>query len=101
VARLSDEEIAAALADGDLPGWHRDGERITKEFRFRDFVEAIAFIDRLVTPAEAANHHPDLENHYNRVRVSLGAWDEGGVTEKDVALARAIEALSQPDTPAR
>jgi 4a-hydroxytetrahydrobiopterin dehydratase len=97
MARLSDKEITAAFAAGDLPGWERDGDRITKEFRFRNFVDAIAFIDRLVAPAEAANHHPDLENHYNRVRVSLRTWDEGGVTEKDLALARTIEALSQAD----
>jgi 4a-hydroxytetrahydrobiopterin dehydratase len=100
MARLSDEEIAAALAADDLPGWERDDDRITKEFRFRNFVDAVAFIDRLVAPAEAANHHPDLENHYNRVRVSLRTWDEGGVTEKDLALARAIEALSPPDAAA-
>jgi 4a-hydroxytetrahydrobiopterin dehydratase len=101
MVRLSDEEITAALAAGDLPCWERDGDRITKEFRFPNFVQAIAFIDRLVAPAEAANHHPDLENHYNRVKVGLRTWDEGGVTEKDLSLARAIEALSQPDGPSR
>jgi 4a-hydroxytetrahydrobiopterin dehydratase len=95
MTRLSDEEVGAALAFGDLPAWQRDGDGITKEFRFRSFVEAIAFIDRLVAPAEAANHHPDLENHSNRVRVTLHTWDEGGITEKDLALARAIEALVQ------
>jgi 4a-hydroxytetrahydrobiopterin dehydratase len=98
VARLSDEEIDTALAAADMPDWQRDGDRITKEFRFRNFVDAIAFIDRLVAPAEATNHHPDLENHYNRVRVTLHTWDEGGVTEKDVALARDIEGLSEANT---
>jgi 4a-hydroxytetrahydrobiopterin dehydratase len=57
---------------------------------------AIGFIDRLAVEAQTARHHPDLENHYNRVLVSLSTHDEGGVTELDVALARAIEAVAQP-----
>ena len=44
--------------------------------------------------AEAANHHPDLENHYNRVRVAIHTWSENGITQKDIALAREIESVA-------
>jgi 4a-hydroxytetrahydrobiopterin dehydratase len=89
---LSKDEINQALAG--LPGWELDGEAITREFKFSNFVEAVAFVDRLVEPAEAANHHPDLEIHYNRVRVALSTHSEGGITNKDFALAREIDALA-------
>lgn len=93
--RLSDDDVHAALTD-DLAGWTYDGATIKKEFAFKGFMAAIGFIDRLALQAQAARHHPDLENHYDRVLVSLSTHDEGGVTELDVALARAIEAVAQP-----
>lgn len=92
MAKLTDDEIRTALER--LPGWrHGDGE-IVKNYKFPSFMEAIGFIDRLAEKAEAANHHPDLENHYNRVRVALHTWNENGITRKDIALAREIESLS-------
>jgi 4a-hydroxytetrahydrobiopterin dehydratase len=94
VTGLSDEEIRRALAAGDLPGWRHDRGEIFKNFKFETFREAIAFIDRLAENAEAANHHPDLENHYNRVRVALHTWSENAVTDKDLMLAREIEAVA-------
>jgi 4a-hydroxytetrahydrobiopterin dehydratase len=57
-------------------------------------MEAIGFINRVAARAEQADHHPDLVNHYNRVRVSLHTWSENAVTTKDVALAREIEAAA-------
>ncbi len=92
---LSDDEIRAALGEG-LPGWSYEAAAIRKEFTFKGFKSAIAFVNRLADEANAAKHHPDLENHYNRVVVALRTWDEGGVTDKDVALARAIEAVAEP-----
>lgn len=89
---LSDDEILAAL--GDLPGWDRAGGEIAKEFRFADFVESVAFVNRLADRAEAAAHHPDLDIRYNRVRVGLSTHSEGGITGKDTALAAEIEALA-------
>jgi 4a-hydroxytetrahydrobiopterin dehydratase len=59
---------------------------------------AIGFINRVAERAEAADHHPDLVNHYNRVRVSLHTWSENAVTEKDVGLAREIEATAAEPT---
>jgi 4a-hydroxytetrahydrobiopterin dehydratase len=93
--RLSDDDVRTALA-ADLPGWEFDGEAIRREFVFKGFMAAISFIDRLAAKAHEARHHPDLENHYNRVLVSLSTHDEGGVTEHDVALARAIESVVEP-----
>ena len=95
MTKLSDEEVRDALAAGDLPGWRFDRGEIFKQFKFGSFMDAIAFIARIAEKAEAANHHPDLENHYVRVRVGLQTWSEGAVTEKDLALAREIEAVSK------
>ena len=92
MAKLSDEEIREALAD--LPGWQLKNGEIFKQFKFPTFMDAIAFIDRLADRAEEVDHHPDLENHYNRVRVALHTWNEDGVTDKDVALAHQIEQVA-------
>ena len=90
MARLTDTEIEAALAD--LEGWRREQDSIVREFTLRDFVAALGLIAQIGVLAERANHHPELTNVYNRVRVALTTHDEGGVTEKDVALAREITA---------
>ena len=93
---LSDDDIKKALASGDLPGWRTGERQIFKNFKFETFMDAVAFINRVAEKAEAANHHPDLENHYNRVRIGLQTWNENAVTQKDLALARAIEAVVTP-----
>jgi 4a-hydroxytetrahydrobiopterin dehydratase len=90
---LSDQEIDRRLAD--LPGWRREGGEIFKWFRFAGFPEAIAFLGRLVEPCERLNHHPDVENHYDRVRIGLHTWSESAITEKDLALAREIQRLAE------
>jgi len=94
MARLSDFEITDALAG--LPGWARQGSAITREYRFDGFPDAIAFVVRLSYDAEAADHHPDLDVRYNRVRVTLSTHSEGGVTPKDLDLARAADLASGP-----
>jgi 4a-hydroxytetrahydrobiopterin dehydratase len=91
---LPDDQIATALED--LPGWTHAGDSIRKEFTFPGFRAAIAFIDRLAEVAIASRHHPDLENHFNRVVVSLTSHDAGGVTRADLSLARGIEAVAEP-----
>jgi 4a-hydroxytetrahydrobiopterin dehydratase len=96
VAKLDDDRIRAALGAGDLPGWSLSDNAIHKEYSFPGFRGAIAFIDRLAERAIEAKHHPDLENHYNRVIVSLSTHDQGGVTQADLALARAIESVAEP-----
>jgi 4a-hydroxytetrahydrobiopterin dehydratase len=73
-----------------LPEWKIEQQQLQRTFNFQNFVEAIDFVNRLVEPAEAAGHHPDLTISYNRVTVSLTTHDVGGLTPKDFALARVI-----------
>ena len=93
MAGLSDDEIEKALAD--LPGWRYERGEIFKQYKFPTFLDAIAFIDRIADKSDAADHHPDLENHYNRVRVALHTWNEDAVTDKDIALAHQIESVAE------
>ncbi len=88
---LSHAEILRELAT--LDGWSHRDDTITKTFTFDGFPAAVAFVDRIVPVAEGMNHHPDLDIRYNRVIVTLSTHDQGGITEKDAAQARAIEAL--------
>ena len=89
---LSDPEIEARLPK--VPRWKREGKAITREWTFDDFPASLAFINRVGTLAEAANHHPDIYNSWNRVRLSLTTHDAGGLTDRDFDLARRIDDLS-------
>lgn len=89
---LSDVDLQRALEE--LPGWSVQGGEVVKEYRFGDFRAAVAFINRIADLAEAADHHPNLENHYNRVKVALFTWSEKAITDEDVAMARDIEAVA-------
>ena len=89
---LSTTAIAEAL--NSLPGWKYDQARLVKDFCFAGFPEALAFLVRLGIEAEVANHHPEITNVYNRVTIALTTHDAGNqVTQKDVALASAIERI--------
>jgi 4a-hydroxytetrahydrobiopterin dehydratase len=92
---LPDDQITERLAT--LPGWERAGDEIVKTFELPSFPEAIAFVTRVADRAEAADHHPDLDIRYRKVRVALSTHSEGGITAKDFALAAEIEAAAQPD----
>jgi len=87
--RLDDDRAAARLAE--LPDWERQGDEIVKTFELPTFPEAIAFVTRVADRAEAANHHPDLDIRYRKVRVALSTHDAGGLTDLDFDLASAIE----------
>jgi 4a-hydroxytetrahydrobiopterin dehydratase len=91
---LADAEIAAALET--LPGWAHlaDRKAIGKTFTFADFSEAFGFMARVALAAEKANHHPDWSNVYRTVVVTLLTHDAGGVTEKDIKLARVMEKIT-------
>lgn len=90
---LAKERVAEELAS--LPGWTLDDNQLKKSFEFKDFRAAIGFIVRLAFEAEEMNHHPAVTNVYNRVDIALTTHYAGDrVTEKDVRLARAIEAFS-------
>jgi 4a-hydroxytetrahydrobiopterin dehydratase len=86
--RLDDAAISDALAD--LVGWAREGDTIVRNFEFADFVDAVGFIAKVGVLAERRDHHPELNNVYNKVRVALSTHDAGGVTDLDVSLAGEI-----------
>ncbi len=91
-APLDADQINTALAD--LPGWTWEDDALAKTFTFDGFRDALAFIVRLGFEAEQRDHHPNLTNVYNRVELALTTHDAGNrVTDKDVDLARAIQAL--------
>jgi 4a-hydroxytetrahydrobiopterin dehydratase len=85
---LTPAEIEMALRS--LPGWSSDGMSLRRTYTFTGFPEAVAFVNRLAGPAEAQGHHPDISVSYNRVTLSLTTHDAGGLTAKDLALARAL-----------
>lgn len=75
------------------PGWEREGERLRRTFTFADFAEAFAFMTRVAALAEDADHHPDWSNSWNTVVIELTSHDVGRVTDRDVRLAQAIDAV--------
>ena len=75
----------------DLPGWSREGEAITKTYKLRDFTSAMAFVNDVADIAESANHHPDIDIRWNRVRLTLSTHSAGRLTELDLDVADRIE----------
>lgn len=92
---LSDIAIQREL--GNLSGWSRRGDLLTRMYQFRDFAAAMAFVNRVAESAEAANHHPDIDIRYSKVTLSLSSHDSGGITQKDVDLAKAIDGAGASD----
>jgi 4a-hydroxytetrahydrobiopterin dehydratase len=88
---LDHDTVRTALAE--LDDWELDGDTIRRELRFEGFREAIAFINRVADLADAAEHHPELTNVYASVTIVLTTHDAGGVTQKDLDLARDIDAV--------
>ena len=92
---LTESEISGAI--NALDGWMVDNSNkvkaIQKEFLFKDFVEAFGFISKVAILAEKANHHPDLINSYNKVKIALTTHDAGGITQFDLDLAKAIDGV--------
>lgn len=82
---------AAALAS--LPAWHETADcgGIHRLFRFTDFAHAFSFMTQVALAAEKADHHPDWTNVYNTVAVTLSTHDAGGVTARDIALAKVMD----------
>lgn len=92
--RLQGEDRLKALAS--IPDWHavEGRDAIARQFRFKDFNAAFGFMARVALIAEKADHHPEWFNVYNRVDVTLSTHDAGGLTEKDIALALAMDAIA-------
>lgn len=91
MSAYSDAQVEEALQQ--LTGWSQEGEAIVKSFTFDDFNAAIAFIQLAAGPIDEMDHHPEWTNVYNRVDIRLTSHDVGGVTDRDVQLARVIERL--------
>ncbi|MEO6014310.1 MAG: 4a-hydroxytetrahydrobiopterin dehydratase [Devosia sp.] len=93
MAKLTGKDRDAALSK--LEGWVDDagGDSIVRDFKFKDFSEAFAFMTRVALLAQAADHHPEWSNVYNKVSIKLTTHDEGGVSDKDVKLAAEIDKL--------
>jgi 4a-hydroxytetrahydrobiopterin dehydratase len=89
---LDDEAIESRL--GELEGWSRDGDAITKTFERSDFVGSVEFVRKLVEPAEEMGHHPDLSISWDKVAVSITSHAAGGLTEDDFELAKRIDAIA-------
>jgi 4a-hydroxytetrahydrobiopterin dehydratase len=87
--KLSDLEIRRAL--GTLPGWARKGETLTKTYSFARFADGIRFVQQVAALADGMNHHPDIDIRYTNVAFSLSTHDAGGITQRDLDLAKAIE----------
>ena len=89
MAKLTEAEIRAALQE--IPGWVNQDGKLTKTFSHASFPEAIVFVNATAHLAELANHHPDIDIRYSNITLALVTHDQGGITAKDVNLAREIE----------
>lgn len=90
--------IAGRMAT--MPGWKLKRDAIIREFEFASFPDAIAFVTKLAFAAEAADHHPDIDVRYKRVRIAWTTHDAGGVTEKDFAGAEQSDTIARAFGPA-
>ena len=91
MAVLTDVEVQQAL--GSLQGWQRQGKAIQRIFEFSDFKAAMQFVNKVADAAEQANHHPDIDIRYNKVTMGLISHDSGGVTQRDVKMAKRINEI--------
>jgi 4a-hydroxytetrahydrobiopterin dehydratase len=93
MAKLTEKEIQEKMPA--LSGWKYEAGALTHDYAFTDFATAFAFVVRLAMLAERANHHPDIDIRYNKLRVVLVSHDSGGVTGRDISMAAEISKLSQ------
>jgi 4a-hydroxytetrahydrobiopterin dehydratase len=90
---LSPEAVQQSLRD--LPRWKIEGQEIVRHLQFHDFAAAMIFVNQVAEKAEKANHHPDIDIRYNKVRLALISHDKGGLTDRDMKMAREIDAISK------
>jgi 4a-hydroxytetrahydrobiopterin dehydratase len=89
---LTQDEVAKNLTT--LSGWIKERNEIAKEYQFKDFAEALSFVNKVGVEAERMNHHPDIFIHsWNKVKITISTHSEGGITKKDFQLAEKIEGL--------
>lgn len=85
---LSPDELKLQLPS--LPGWKLENQKLVRDWTFADFLEAMAFVNTVAELAETAGHHPDIDIRYNKVRLGLVSHDAGGITERDVKMAKTL-----------
>jgi 4a-hydroxytetrahydrobiopterin dehydratase len=90
----SESEIGAFLDGHD--GWDVERGELVRVFTFADFAGSMAFVDRVAEAAEAANHHPDIDIRWNKVRIALSTHSEGGISTRDFDLAAEVDTLARP-----
>ena len=88
---LKDAEIRDALQA--LPEWYLSRNTLRRDYQFKDFISAMAFVNRVVEVAETANHHPDIDIRYNKVTLALTSHDSGGITNRDLKMAKQISEM--------
>jgi 4a-hydroxytetrahydrobiopterin dehydratase len=93
MGKLSEAEVASK--SGSVPDWTQSGAEISRTFQFKDFGVAMRFVNAVASEAEKANHHPDIDIRWNKVKLTLSTHDAGGLTDKDFALARICDQLAQ------
>lgn len=94
MATLSGTELEKAVAT--LSGWKLESGELVQEWKFPDFLRAMRFVNHVATLAEEAGHHPDIDIRYNRVRLGLVSHDAGGITERDLSMAKRILEIPTP-----
>jgi len=94
MAKLTAVQTKEALKT--TPKWKKRGPLISRTYEFKDFVAAMKFVNGVARLAEKAWHHPDIDIRWNRVTLTLTTHDEGGLTEKDFALARKFDVGGRP-----
>jgi 4a-hydroxytetrahydrobiopterin dehydratase len=77
-----------------LPEWKLEGKEIARHYQFPDFAAAMVFVNKVAAKAEAAGHHPDIDIRYNKVRLALISHDKGGLTQRDLKMAQALDSIS-------
>lgn len=90
--KLSDEELQQHL--DKLPDWSRQGDALTRQFQFRDFTQAMQFVNQIAEEASSVNHHPDIDIRYNKVTLAMTTHDSAGITQNDVNLAVAADQVA-------
>ena len=89
MSALTEQELWAALVK--LPDWKMEGGKLVRDWTFGNFVEAMQFVNQVALVAELAEHHPDIDIRYNKVRLGLVSHDAGGITRRDVELAEKLK----------
>ena len=90
---LTKKELRLGLAE--LKSWKLQGKKIRRKFEFIDFARAMGLVNSVALYAERANHHPDIDIRWNKITLSLSTHSEGGITEKDISLAKKIDTLRE------